>query len=99
MAGAMSNQINTIMIVQYVVFGEYAAEKAADWEWKELKNVTKTEVDYIGKRKFKTEAERLAYLNGLDDMLGWMGCYPLDKDEVKKMQRYFKQADITDLDK
>lgn len=98
MAGAI-NQIITNMVVQYVVFGECASDRAAEGMWKELKNVTKTEVDYIGKRKFKTEAERLAYLNGLDDMLGWMGCYPLDKDEVKKMQRYFKQADVTDLDK
>lgn len=86
------------MIVQYVVFGVAATHKAADGEWKELKEVFGTETDYIGKRRFKTESERIAYLCGLADMAGWMDCYPLDKDEVKKMQRHFKQADITDLD-
>ena len=97
MAGAI-NQIITNMIVQYVVFGECAAEKAADWEWKELKKVLERETGCIGKREFKTEEERQAYLCGISDMMGWMDYYPLDKDEVKKMLRHFKQSEIYNLD-
>lgn len=86
------------MIEQYVVFGECATHRAADGAWKELKKVIETETDHIGKRKFKTEDERLAYLRGLNDMAGWMDCYPLSKDEAKKMLQHLKQEEIDDMD-
>ncbi len=86
-----------IMVVQYVIFGESAADCAAEGDWSKLKK-TLADTGCVVKREFDTENERSAYLKGIEDLNGWLDSYPLDKDEVKKMLRHFKQSEINNLD-
>lgn len=86
-----------IMIKQYVAFGDYAAASAADGEWKDLKCIFEDCPNSLGKREFRTEEERRAYLCGLEDAAGWMESYPLDKEEVRKLSRRVRLSDICDL--
>jgi len=85
------------MIKQYVVFGDYAANRAAERDWAGLKRIFKDSPNSIGKRMFKTEEERRAYLCGLEDATGWMESYPLDADETRGMSRQIPLSDINDL--
>lgn len=85
------------MIRQYVVFGDFAVNRAFDGKWKELKQLFEDSPNSIGKREFATEEERIAYLNGLADATGWMECYPLEPEEVRKMSRQIKLSEIYNL--
>ena len=85
------------MIKQYVVFGDYAVNRAAEGNWAGLKRIFEDCPNSIGKRVFKTEEERQAYIFGLDDAAGWMETWPLSENEVKKMSRRIRLSDIDDL--
>ena len=85
-----------IMVVQYVVFGESAADCAAEGDWRELKK-TLADTGCVVKREFDTESERSAYLKGIEDMNGWLDSYPLNEDEVKEMMRHVSTSDVDEL--
>lgn len=85
------------MIKQYVAFGDYATQKVENGNWAGLKRLFEDSPSTLGKREFKTEEERQAYLCGLQDATGWMDSYPLDADEVKKLSKRIRLSDIDDL--
>ena len=83
---------------QYVVFGDFAVNKAAEGNWSGLARLFNDDPNTIGKREFKTEDERNAYIKGLDDAIGWMDCWPLSKEELEKLSRHVRLSDIDDLE-
>ena len=82
---------------QYVVFGDFATNRVGDGNWKGLAQLYDDCPNTLGKREFKTEEERMAYIQGLNDAVGWMECWPLSKEELKKMSRYIRLTDIPNL--
>lgn len=82
---------------QYVLFGDYAVEAAKDGVWTRVKRICEDSPNSIGYRVFKTEEERMAYLCGLEDATGWMECFPLLPEEVKKLGKRMRLSDIEDL--
>ena len=79
---------------QYVVFGDFATNRAGDGDWKGLAQLYHDCPNTLGKREFKTEEELWAYIQGLNDSLGWMDCWPLSKEEVKKLSKYVRLSEI-----
>ena len=82
---------------QYVVFGDDAVSRVLDSNWKEAKKIIKDEPSSFGKREFVTDAERLAYVCGLEDAVGWMEVYPLTDEEVEELKKHARLSDIHDL--
>lgn len=85
------------MVTQYVVFGDFAVNRAWDGNWKGLKQLFEDEPNCIGKREFETEEERSAYIKGLEDAAGWMEAYPMGSEEVRKMSKHIQLSEIDDL--
>jgi hypothetical protein len=71
-----------------VVFGETAAN-AYGWEdMKKMCSLVRGGEGSLSVREFDTEAERRAYILGIDDADGWLGAAVLsDKDARKKCVR------------
>lgn len=67
-----------------VVFGEEAANA---YGWGDMKRMYGLIREYNGsltKRTFDTEAERKAYIRGIDDADGWIGSAVLSDADAKK---------------
>lgn len=71
-----------------VIFGETAAN-AYGWEdMKKMCSLVREGEGSLSVREFGTEAERNAYILGIDDADGWLGAAVLsDKDARKKCVR------------
>lgn len=78
-----------------VAFGCSAVHRAADNDWEELADYYHNQDSQaLGIRKFKTAAERNAYIMGMNDALGWEDVYVLDSKEVRSLS---KHLDISEL--
>lgn len=67
-----------------VIFGETAA-KAYGWEDMEKMCSLVREGDAsLGVREFDTEAERKAYILGIDDADGWLGAAVLSEKDARR---------------
>lgn len=85
------------MIKQYVLFGDYAVQAAEEGTWTRVKRVCDSCPNAIGYRMFNTEAEREAYLLGLNDHAGWLSSYPLDSDEARQLGKRMRLSEVEDL--
>ena len=81
------------MIKQYVVFGESAVNAACEGKFKKA-----ADLGCIGCRTFNTEEERLAYLRGIEDTVGWMEAMPLNSDDVRKLSKRVPLSTIENLE-
>lgn len=67
-----------------VVFGEDAAKAYANGDMKHMYGLIRNCDGSLLQREFDTEAERKAYIMGIDDMDGWFGAAVLSEDDAKK---------------
>ena len=85
------------MIRQYVAFGDITVNRLCDGDFDNVKQMFDDCPNCLGYRDFKTEEERVAYVRGLNDAVGWMECYPLDKEEEKWLSEHVNLSEIYDL--
>ena len=72
----------------YVGFGEDMSKALADQEYEEVVKLINEPGNQLTYRDFETEAEANAYIQGINDMDGWLGCWILedwDIDELSEM--------------
>ena len=70
------------------MFGEYAAKAYGDEDFEKMCSHLKQGDGSISVREFDTEAERNAYIQGIDDCDGWWDYAVMsDKDARKKCVR------------
>ena len=72
----------------YVGFGEDISRALADQEYEEVVKLTNELGNQLTYRDFETEAEAKAYIQGINDMDGWLSCWILedwDIDELSEM--------------
>ena len=78
-----------------VAFGCSAAHRAADNDWAELADYYNQDGQALGIRKFKTAAERNAYIMGMNDSLGWEDVYVLDSREVRSLSKHLDLSKLS----
>lgn len=79
-----------------VAFGCGAAHRAADNDWEELADYYHNQDSQaLGIRKFKTAAERNAYIMGMNDALGWEDVYVLDSKEVRSLSKHLDLSKLS----
>jgi hypothetical protein len=64
----------------FIVWGTEDTKAASEGEWEELEN---NPVEYI----FETDIEAAAFLKGVDEAIGWMDYFVLDKHLVEVCKR------------
>ena len=67
-----------------MVFGESAADAYLDGGFAAMKKVIDDGDGQLLQRRFYTKEEREAYLQGLEDQVGWEGSTPLDNTDIYK---------------
>ena len=72
-----------------VAFGSTPTNHAAYNDWAELADYyNNQDGQALGIRKFKTAAERNAYIIGMNDALGWEDVYVLDSKEERSLSKH-----------
>ncbi len=78
-----------------VAFGITPSHRASDNDWKELADYYNQDGSALGIRKFKTAAERNAYIMGMNDSLGWEDVYVLDSKEIKALSKHIDLSKLS----
>lgn len=72
-----------------VIFGERAAKAYMNGGVQEMRN--HIDEGQLVRKVFDTEAERKAYIAGIDDADGWYGSAVIDDEDLKKHPRIINQ--------
>ena len=78
-----------------VAFGSTASSHAAYNDWEELADYFNQDGQALGIRKFKTAAERNAYIMGMNDSLGWEDVYVLVSKEIKALSKHIDLSKLS----
>lgn len=78
-----------------VAFGSTPTNYAAYNDWEELADYYNQDGQALGIRKFKTAAERNAYIMGMNDSLGWEDVYVLDSKEVRSLSKHLDLSKLS----
>lgn len=79
----------------YIGFGEDITRALADEDYDEVVNLMNDLGNQLTYRDFETEAEAKAYIQGVSDMDGWLGCWFLEDRDIEKLS---KMIDLDKLD-
>ena len=66
-----------------IIFGEYAAKAYCNGGVEEMAERIGEAQGQLTVREFDTEAERRAYIMGIDDSDGWLGAAVLSKEDAE----------------
>ena len=72
-----------------VIFGECTAKAYMNGGVQEMRN--HIDEGQLVRKVFDTEAERKAYIAGIDDADGWYGSAVIDEEDLKKHPRIINQ--------
>lgn len=75
----------------FMLFGEEAAGRYEQGEFDELAEVLMYHAGDLVCREFETEAEKNAYLQGIEDCDGWMSWAVMSEEDVKAHPRIIKK--------
>lgn len=79
----------------YIGFGEDMSRALADQEYEEVVKLTNELGNQLTYRDFETEAEAKAYIQGINDMYGWLDFWILEDLDIDKLS---EMIDLNKLD-